>query len=39
MGSNPTPSAKQRKLQEKDALDLDVQIEVLTRQLKEEGVI
>ena len=30
---------QQRKLQEKDALDLDVQIEVLTRQLKEEGVI
>ena len=34
-----TFAEQQRKLIEKDALDLDVQIEVLTRQLKEEGVI
>ena len=34
-----TFAEQQRKLQEKDLMDLDVQIEVLTHQLKNEGVI
>lgn len=34
-----TFTEQQRKLQEKDLMDLDVQIEVLTHQLKNEGVI
>ncbi len=34
-----TFAEQQRKLQEKDLMDLDVQIEVLTHQLKSEGVI